>query len=176
MNNNETVGLHREINEEVLLAKKYENLGIEYSNQRKWEQAEKYLKKSLELYQRLRKPLGVANQYGNLGNVYLDQGEWEESEECLKNALEIHMKLEDNDGIAQTYLVLGILYKQQEWYKGAFYYLTRVLFYAKSAGGKHIKELSLNHLVDLREKVGDEQYNQWLEKLKNDMKSIQDNQ
>ncbi len=74
-------------------------------------EAEKMLKKELEINERIGQPVWMAASYGNLGLIYRRRGDLDKAEEMHKKSLEIEEKLGRLEGIAMQYGNLGLIYQ-----------------------------------------------------------------
>jgi len=105
------------------IADSYNNLGIVYDSQGKYNQAEEAFKKSLEMRERLFKGdhLDIASSYNNLGMVYNAQGKYNQAEKAHKKSLEMRERLFNGDhpDIASSYNNLGMVYNAQGKYNQA---------------------------------------------------------
>ncbi len=81
-------------------------------------------------------------------------------------ALEFYEQLGNPLGMAKQYGNLGILYKEEDLlFEKAFTNLIQGFMIADSLGAVPMKNKFVSHLNDLKEKVGEEQYNKWLKEF-----------
>ena len=72
-----------------------------------YEQAEKFLKQSLALYQKLGLTSEEASLWRNLGELYTAQGKASTALESFQRATQLHEKLKDSPGIANDRISMG---------------------------------------------------------------------
>ncbi len=87
------------------------NLGLIYETRGDLDEAEKMLKKALEIFEKLRHIEGMAIQYGNLGLIYRTRGDLDQAEKMHKKSLEIFEKLGHLERMASQYGNLGLIYQ-----------------------------------------------------------------
>jgi len=73
------------------------------------DEAERLLRKALEINEQLGRLEGMANQYGNLGVIHMTRGDLDEAERMYRKVLEIDEPLGRLDGMATTYGNLGLI-------------------------------------------------------------------
>ena len=113
------------------LAHTYNNIGVAYLHQGKYEEALKWLDKALEIDEQVSDPLhpNLATLYNNIGIVYLNQGKYEEAIKWFDKDLEISEKVSDplHPSLATTYNNKGLVYLNQGKYKEALKWLDKAL-------------------------------------------------
>jgi tetratricopeptide (TPR) repeat protein len=122
------------------------NLGSLYNGQGKIEDAEKFLRESLEIKRQLGDKHGIAMSLYNLGILFKDQGKMDEAEKFHHESLEIRRQLGDKQGIGSSLDGLGILYKGQGKMEEAEKFLHESLEIRRQLGDKHGIALSLRNL------------------------------
>jgi tetratricopeptide (TPR) repeat protein len=82
----------REVMEEARyvrgLAQVFNNLGMAFTQQRKWALAEDSFRRSISLWRQLGEPVSQANAEDNLADAYLQQQKWDAAREVANKALE----------------------------------------------------------------------------------------
>jgi len=129
----------------VVLAKAHGNLGAMYYILDRYEDAEKHMKKALDLWKSVveKHPeayLGLIKLYVNLGIAARNQGKMDEAEKCFKEVVEIVRKASPKDLepylpiIAEAFGNLGILYFNIKKYGEAEkYYLEALRIFERFA-------------------------------------------
>ncbi len=92
---------------EALCASLWHNLGIILQHRRKFNKAEEWYKKSLEISKKLRNKYGQAGTLHQLGRIAQERHQLNKAEEWYKKCLEIRQQLKDQHGQAQTLHNLG---------------------------------------------------------------------
>ncbi len=117
--------------DEILEATSYNNLAELYRTQGRYEKAEPYYDKALEIRRRV---LGedhpsTATSYNNLALLYKTQGRYEEAEPYYEKALEIRRSIlgENHPNTAGSYNNLALLYDAQGRYEEAEPYYEKSL-------------------------------------------------
>jgi tetratricopeptide (TPR) repeat protein len=87
------------------------NLGVIYQTRGDLDEAERWLRKALEIFEKLGRLEDMAIQYGNLGLIYRTRGDLDEAERWLRKELEIEEKLGRLEGMANAYGNLGLIYR-----------------------------------------------------------------
>ncbi len=96
----------------------------------------------------------------------LKQNKYQETEDYYREALELHRKIKSTHGIANDYEKLGNLMKEQERYEEAISYFIKELRIADSLQAISIKERIEKEFTEIKETVGEEQFNQWMKEYK----------
>jgi uncharacterized protein HemY len=73
----------------------YHQLGYVAQEQRKWQQAEQYYKKALEIRIEFDDRYSQAEIYNYLGNVAQERQQWEQTEQYYRKALKISFEFKD---------------------------------------------------------------------------------
>lgn len=100
------------VNDDMGRAKVYNNIAISYLRIENWEEAEKYLNRSIELCKKLDVKRGLAYNLGNLGIVYKNTNQYEKAITAYKEAVEIARQLDDKYAVARNMGNIGTLYEQ----------------------------------------------------------------
>lgn len=74
----------------------YYQLRYVTQEQRKWQQAEQYYKKALEIRIEFDDHYSQAEIYNYLGNVAQERQQWEQAEQYYRKALEIYFEFKDS--------------------------------------------------------------------------------
>ena len=101
----------------------YHQLGNVALEQRKWQQAEEYYQKALEIKIEFKDRYRQASTYGQLGIVAREQRKWQQAEEYYQKALVIYVEFKDRYEQGHTYFQLGIVAQEQrKWQQAEEYY------------------------------------------------------
>ncbi len=118
------LALGNKVNDKVVVAAAYGNLGLVYFTRRKLEKAEEYHLKALAIEEELGRKEGMASSYGNLGLVYRTRGDLAKAEEFHLKALALNEELGRKKGMASDYGNLGNIHatrgdlmKAEEYYR-----------------------------------------------------------
>ncbi len=136
------VQIGKAIDEKILQATAYGNLGNLYMTRGDLRAAEEMYRKSLAIEEELGRKEGMASAYGNLGILYMTRGDLKAAEEMYRKSLAINKELGRKEGMASAYGNLGILY------------MTRGDL--KAAEEMHKKSLAINKELGRKEGMADQ--------------------
>lgn len=121
----------------------YTQLGAVYMNVGRYDEAEEWLTKSIDVFRSTNalNTVAGAEALAFLGNLFFATGRSEQAEEQLLMALQIRQKLlpEFHEAIAATYNDLGLIYSQLDQEKSLDYYEKALPVYEKLHPGNHPK-------------------------------------
>lgn len=89
------------------------NIGLIYINQGNLEDALKYSKQALEIYNITDNPKGQANALISIGSIYVEQGKLNEAQASYSKALKINKQIEDPEIYISILLNTGVFYIKQ---------------------------------------------------------------
>lgn len=98
-------------------AEAYNNIGVTYEAQGKYEEAINYGQEALIRYRKLNNPTQIANTLNKLGIVYDEKGDYEKALQNYYEALKIYEGLKDEGKTAMMLTNIGIVLKAQKEYK-----------------------------------------------------------
>ncbi len=98
------------LGEQAALAMHTGNLGLIHRARGDLDEAERILRKGLEIDKKLGRLEGMASEYGNLGLIYMDRGDLDEAERMYRKSLEINEKFGRLEDMATVYGNLGLIY------------------------------------------------------------------
>lgn len=127
----------------------YYNLGIVYSRQSKYIEANDYIKKAQEIYEELNDTSGIALIYVNLGANEFDIGHFENALKYNFKALELFKSLENDVGIAAIYNNIGEIFEAQNEPETALDYYEKSLSYeikAENISGIGVSYVNIGHV------------------------------
>ncbi len=100
----------------------YHQLGMVAQEQRQWEQAEQYYRKTLQIKIDFNDRREQASTYHQLGRVAQEQRQWERAEQYYQKTLQIRADFNDHEQAA-TYGQLGnMALEQRQWAQAEQYY------------------------------------------------------
>jgi len=137
-------------------AKTYTLLGMVAQDQQKWEQAEQYYQKALEIKIEFNDRHDQAVTYHSLGNLAMEQQRWEQAEQYYQKALEIKIEFNDRYSQANTYHNLGIVVQEQRKWDLSLEYLFEALIIFAEFGDEHDFGFTLRSLFRLWQTSHDE--------------------
>jgi tetratricopeptide (TPR) repeat protein len=105
----------------------YHQLGMVAQGQRKWQQAEEYYQKALEIKIEFKDRYSQASTYHQLGIVAQEQRKGQQAEEYSQKALEIYIEFNDRYRQAGAYRLLGIVAQEQRKWQQAEEYSQKAL-------------------------------------------------
>jgi tetratricopeptide (TPR) repeat protein len=121
----------------------FNNLGIVYRLQGRWDEAIECFHQSLNIKQGMDENHQALN---NLGLVYRSQGRWDEAIECFQQSLNISQKLGDRDGEGRVLGNLGLIYDLQGRWDDAIECFQQSLSINQEYGDRYGEGNSLNNL------------------------------
>jgi tetratricopeptide (TPR) repeat protein len=152
-----TIALQQDLNPSLDLAHSLNELGILYSQQEKYNQAEPLFKQALALGQEL---LGehdpdIAFSLNNLAELYRNQRRYEEAEPLFKQALAIRQKLlgDHHSDVPRILNNLAKMYSLQRRYKEVEPLLKQALAVRQKLLGDHHSDVA-SSLINLAEFYG----------------------
>ena len=98
------------------IASSYNNIGLIYANQGKYDLALENYFKSLKIRQEIGNQYGIASSYNNIGLIYANQGKYDLALENYFKSLKIMQEIGNQYGIASSYNNIGIIYEEQGKY------------------------------------------------------------
>lgn len=118
------------------LASAYNNIGLIYQDQSKYENALIYHKRSLKIREKTGDKKGKAASLGNIGYIYQEQGNYATAIEYNGRCLKIFESINDSIGIATVLNNFGLLYEDQDLHEKAIEYYTRSLKIQEKLGNR----------------------------------------
>jgi tetratricopeptide (TPR) repeat protein len=103
----EALPLAQEVNDRVLTAQLYNNLGVTSDVAGRYEDSLRYSEQGLAIDQEIGHRTGIGTKLGNIGQVYLRLGDYTRALEYLRQAQQIHEALEEKGGLADTLTYLA---------------------------------------------------------------------
>ena len=100
---------------EILIAKIYNNLGLTYKQQNKKIEARFAYQLALELKQKLNQRKDLPTTYDNIAFLNLEIGKSEEALDGFLKALDIRREIGDSLQIVKSYVNLGHFYKKRQY-------------------------------------------------------------
>jgi DNA-binding CsgD family transcriptional regulator/Tfp pilus assembly protein PilF len=91
-------------------ARVYDNLGIYYGIQSKYDSSQYYFKKSIKNFRELKDEFALANVLNNSGYILFKKGDDENASIHFQEAVDLYVKLDRLDKAARTYNNLGLVY------------------------------------------------------------------
>ncbi|MEO0902945.1 MAG: tetratricopeptide repeat protein, partial [Bacteroidota bacterium] len=129
-------------NQELRISYAYNNIASIYFQQREFEKAAEFYKKSLVLEEEFGNASGIALKYNNLGSVYKELGKLNTAETYYQKALTMRMELGDLYGISSTENNLGQLYLVKKSPNIALEFYQSALRSAEKAGSLEASKIA----------------------------------
>ena len=120
------------------IAISYNNIGLVYQIQKKYDKALENFFASLKMHEELGYKKGIAQLYGNIGNTYAEMKEYSKALENYFSGLKILEEFGDKQVLAGSYNNIGALYTMKENYQEALKYLEKGLSMSKEMGAKDL--------------------------------------
>ncbi|CAJ1966087.1 unnamed protein product [Cylindrotheca closterium] len=135
-------------------ASTYNNIGVVFQNQGKYEDALEQYQRALEIRVKALGPEhpDTASTYNNMGIVFQNQGKYEDALEQYQRALEIYVKAlgPEHPDTASTYHSMGIVFQNQGKYEDALEQYQRALeIRVKALGPEHPDTASTYHSMGI---------------------------
>ncbi|MBI2901199.1 MAG: tetratricopeptide repeat protein, partial [Planctomycetes bacterium] len=111
-------------------------LGILAQERGRYDEAEAWYKKSLEIKESLGDRSGMGNTYGQLGILAQDRGKHDEAEAWFNKSIEIFQSLGDRSGMGKGYHQLGILAQLRGKYDDAEAWFNKSIEIFQSLGDR----------------------------------------
>lgn len=125
----------------------YNNTGVGYYQQNKYDDALTWYNKAVEEHRKMDNYRGEANVLTNIGLIYWKKGEYPEAVKYNMQALKIWEAHNDESGICGIYDNLGNVYSDQEQYDQALAYYNRSLdIQKKNNKSTHEQSMTLSNI------------------------------
>jgi signal transduction histidine kinase/DNA-binding response OmpR family regulator/Tfp pilus assembly protein PilF len=125
----------------------YNNTGVGYYQQNKYDEALSWYNKAVEEHRKMGNYRGEANVLTNIGLIYWKKGEYPEAVKYNMQALKIWEEHQDESGICGIYDNLGNVYSDQEQYDQALTYYNRSLaIQKKNNKSAHEQSMTLSNI------------------------------
>jgi len=145
-----------EINEKRNLATCEEIIGNIYINQKKYDEAFKYLNNSLKINQELVNNASIASSFSSLAYYYLKINDFEKSEFYYKQALSLANETNSSLIKKESYKNLSLIYSSSNKYKEAYLFLVKFNDLKDSLESeesvKEMTQLSMQYEFDKKQK------------------------
>ena len=123
---------YRSLNFDEGIAKAFANLGILMIGQERFDEADDYLNKSLDITKKIKQSIALAEIHNQLSLSYLLQKNYSLAQKHLKTAKRIHDENHNIQGVAfSTDLEANIYWQQQNFKKAAKYAANAATLYEK---------------------------------------------
>jgi tetratricopeptide (TPR) repeat protein len=143
----------------------YHQLGIIAEERQKFDEAEQWYRKALEVRERLGLERYAASDYHQLGRIAQERQKFDEAEQCYRKALEIYERLGLERDAADEYHQLGIIAQErqkfdeaEQWYRKALEIYERLGLERYAASDYH----QLGRIAEERQKFDEAE--QWYRK------------
>ncbi|RZS91979.1 tetratricopeptide repeat protein [Aquimarina brevivitae] len=110
--------------------------GISLMYQGKYDLANEYYLRSLQLHEKIENQTGIANTLNGIGNNFKDQGDFDKALRYYNKSLSIREQLNDKKGISASLNNIGVIYYKRGEYDKALDYHNRSLALKKEVGNK----------------------------------------
>lgn len=125
-------------------ARVYDNFGIYYGIQSKYDSATYYYQKSITNYKEIGEEYALANVLNNFGLTLYKKGDYEQSIKRYLEAVELYTKLNETSKIARTTNNLGLIFTEINDLDRAISYFEQAQIMAKEAGNEQTYFMALN--------------------------------
>ncbi|MCC4765529.1 tetratricopeptide repeat protein [Methanosarcina sp. DH1] len=164
---NQSLKMEEELGNKSGIAQTLHALGMIHHLQGNYEEAVKKYNQSLKMEEELGNKSGIAITLHALGNVHYSQGNYEEAVKKYNQSLKMEEELGNKSGIAITLGQLGRIYAEREELSLALQaYLTAFSIF-KSLNSPYV-QLAASDLAELRNKMGEEEFDAEFERLVNE--------
>ncbi|NJX15326.1 tetratricopeptide repeat protein [Tamlana crocina] len=120
---------------------------------KKFEEANKYLKESIEVSKTIQYDKGLATAFALSGSVAEKQGDYKRALQNQEQSLSLFEKQQDSTGLAIAYENIGSIHEDLERYALADTYFNKAFHYAKNSP-MHVRINIINNLGDINRKTG----------------------
>ncbi len=151
----------------VSLASRYNNIGLLYKDIEKFDRAEEYMNKALELDRQVDNARGFATRYGNLGLIYLAQNRVKDAKNAFDDAYSIAEAKNNPRAIAYSTMNYGVYNRAIGNLDEAVEYFLKAVELAEDIDIRVVSS-SLRNVQEIFEEQGK---TEMAEKIKNDLKS-----
>lgn len=148
------IGLARNSNDTLTLAKALKNAGTMYSEQKDFQTAIQYYREAFSISETLDDPDLTADCLNNLGVVYEQQEQYREALDVYSKALAIYSAANDDQGQAMTLNNLAIAYKCLKNYQLAIQNYEASLAISQELGDRFIVSANQNNLGNVYALMG----------------------
>jgi len=162
----QSLKMREELNDKKGIGETLNMLGTVYYSQHNNDEAEELYNQSLKIAEGLdNKSLTAVNMY-SLGNIYFIRQDFDEAEELYNKSLKISEEIGDKIGVAQTLSAFGMINEAEREYVSALQnYLTALSIFQELKSPYSWKTSEL--IYNLKDKMGEEEFNAVFEKLRN---------
>jgi signal transduction histidine kinase len=144
-----------EFQDNHLLARSYQNIGVLYAELSRQKEAMEYYQKALDLYRIQKDRDGEADIMQNIGIIYSEDKKYREALGYYLSALKVYEELKDSISMAMIYLNLGSSYEEQADYPRSLSYYTKSLAISLKEDYKYGIAYSYFSLGSVYKKTGD---------------------
>ena len=134
------IKMNKTINNKILLASAYNNIGLVYSDLGDKTTALEYYFKALAIDKNHGTPAKIATRYNNIGNIYLDVSEYNKAIDYFEKCIDIYIKQKDTINIYYSYNNIASAFRRQGKYNEALQYFNFALRVIKQ--GKDYKSMA----------------------------------
>ncbi len=139
--NNLSLGSSFELKDSLLMSRGYNNLGLNYYNFGKYDEAYFYYTQSYRLSSLIKDSLGMAVSLNNIASVFKELGQYANALNYLRLTQEISDDVHDFEGEAYNYDEIGDIYRRKKEYDSALNALAHSLKVSRSL------RLKINDLI-----------------------------
>jgi len=141
--------------DQVELARTYNEIGTIYRKKGNWDKAFEYLFKSENILIKVVEKGGLISTYNNIGVIYRNKGDWNKSLEYLFKSEEISLEVGDNYGLASIHNNIGVVYRNKSDWDKSFEYFFKSEQIKLKIGDKAGLALTYNNIGATYDKKGD---------------------
>ncbi|AKJ39643.1 tetratricopeptide repeat protein [Methanosarcina barkeri] len=164
---NQSLKIKEELGNKSGIAQTLHQIGMIYQQQGNYEEAVKKYNKSLKMKEELGDKSGIAQTLHQLGMIHQQQGNYEEAVKKYNKSLKIAKELGDKSGIASTMGQLGVIYEAKGEYVFALNAYIKAFSIFESLKSPY-SQLASKLILELRDKMGEEEFKAEFEKLVNE--------
>ena len=147
-------------------------IGMIHQNRGDYDAALEKYNESLEIAKKLGDQSSIAIIFGQIGNIHHHRGDYDAALAKFNESLQINIRLRDQSGIASSSGQIGILLLNSENYKEAFGYLHAAYSIFDGLKLDPQKQKILECILEIRNKIGEEEFNTLIESLSSDKKDV----
>lgn len=143
----EIMRLHKDKNDNIILARTYMQIGIVFFFQEKWDDALVFYERALQIAQKKKEERGISIAYNNMANIYQKKGNTQEAYSYYNKALDIQRANGDSVSMCNSLMNIGTIMINEKNPEDSYKPLKEALTIASKINDIEIQALSYAHLA-----------------------------